>query len=115
MYRLAFRFVLRGQRGNFIRMNDPVIEQRGKFARLPRDPWLAPTLHSIETTILQSLARGQEAIVNRSAVASALNADAETDDLAVTGWAEQMARQHRVRWTRPSLREILFALHDPNE
>ncbi len=93
-------------------MKDPNIEQRGKFTPVPRDHWSAPTLHSIEATILQSLARGREAIVSRSAVAKALNADAETDDLAVTGWAEQMARQHRVRWTRPSLREILFALHD---
>lgn len=93
-------------------MKVPNIEQRGRFARLPRDPWPAPTLHSIETTILQSLARGRDAVVTRGAVARALHTDAETDDLAVTGWAEQMARQHRVRWTRPSLREILFALHD---
>ncbi len=112
MFRGAIKFVLPGRRGNSFPMKEPNIEQRGKFARLPRDPRPAPALHSIETTILQSLARGQEAIVSRSAVSRALNADAETDDLAVTGWAEQMARQHRVRWTRPSLREILFALHD---
>lgn len=93
-------------------MKDLNIEQRGKFAPVPRDQWSAPTLHSIEATILQSLARGREAVVSRSAVAKALNTDAETDDTAVTGWAERLAQQHRVRWTRPSLREILFALHD---
>ncbi len=112
MFRFAFRFALRERRGNSTCMRETNIEQRGKFARLSLDHWSAPTLPGIEAHILQSLARGREAVVSRSAVAKALNADAETDDIAVTGWAEQMARQHRVRWTRPSLREILFALHD---
>lgn len=93
-------------------MKEPNIEQRGEFSRPPRDQWPAPTLPGIEAHILQSLARGRDAVVSRSAVVKALNADAEADDTAVTGWAERLARQHRVRWTRPSLREILFALHD---
>ncbi len=93
-------------------MKDPQIEQRGEFVRLSREGWPAPTLPGIEREILQSLARGREVLVNRSLVARAIHTDAEVDDTEVTGWAEQMARQHRVRWTRPSLREILFALHD---
>lgn len=93
-------------------MSKPPVEQRGEFVRVPRAPRPAPTLPGIEAVILQSLARGREAVVSRSMVAKALNADAEADETVVTGWAEQLARQHKVRWTRPSLREILFALHD---
>lgn len=107
-----FRFALWRRRGTSTRMKEPQIEQRGEFVRLPREHQPAPTLPGIEAHILQSLARGQDAVISRSTVAKALNADVEADDTEVTGWAERLARQHRVRWTRPSLREILFALHD---
>lgn len=103
-----FRFASWERRGSFTHMKDPHIEQRGEFAPVPRKRWPAPTLPGIEATILQSLARGREAVVSRSMVAKALNA--ETDDIAVTGWADRLARQHRVHWTCPSFQEILFAL-----
>ena len=102
---------MRERRGISVGMRKP-IEQRGEFARVSHKPLPAPTLRGIEAAILQSLARGREAVVSRSAVTKALSADAEADETAVTGWAERLARQHQVRWTRPSLREILFALHD---
>lgn len=106
------KFVRAVRQGIFIRMRKPPIEQRGEFAHVPRENRSAHTLPGIEAHILQSLARGQDAVVSRSVVANALDIDTETDDTAVTGWAERLARQHQVRWTRPSLREILFALHD---
>lgn len=99
---------------NIERLN---IERQGQFPRptheqapqeRPPHPVRSLSLPGIEASILQSLARGRSVVVSRPAVAEALGAEAE--DVEVTGWAERLAGQHRVHWSRQAFGAILFAL-----